>query len=71
MNDVYRAVDYKPGYNANQNPHNQFLSALVSTGIIGLVTLLVSLSYQLRIAWREHRILLIVSLMLLLVNFFF
>lgn len=71
LNAVYKEVGYKPGYHANQNPHNQFLSVLVSTGMVGLVIFVFSVAYQLSVSWKEKRILLIVFLALLLVNFFF
>lgn len=40
LDKVYRKVDYKFGYLDQQNPHNQYLSQWLATGIIGLALLL-------------------------------
>jgi O-antigen ligase len=55
LDSVYRAVDYKYGYLDQQNPHNQYLSQWLATGLAGLAVLLYILATSARFAYK-HRL---------------
>jgi hypothetical protein len=48
LNRVFRSVDYKFGYMDSQNPHNEYLSQLVSTGMLGLIIFVICYFYYIR-----------------------
>jgi hypothetical protein len=48
LDRVFRSVDYKFGYMDRQNPHNEYLSQLISTGMLGLIIFLICYFYYIR-----------------------
>jgi O-antigen ligase len=54
LDKVYRELDYKFGYMDKQNPHNEYSSQLLATGLIGLITFLAILATTFTASIKRH-----------------
>jgi O-antigen ligase len=71
LDRIYRQYDYQFGYYNQQNPHNQFLSVWLSTGLIGLLGLLFLLGYSLQHAVIQKDYAHLILLILFMISFLF
>jgi O-antigen ligase len=69
LEKVYRKVDYKFGYLDQQNPHNEYLSQWLATGILGVVIMVMILSLMLLKAIQKKQYDLLILLMLFIITF--
>lgn len=69
LDKVYRAVEYKFGYLDQQNPHNEYLSQWLATGMVGLVLMLGILFLLFKRAIKDKRYDFLILLILFAVTF--
>lgn len=69
LDKVYREVDYKFGYLDQQNPHNEFLSQWLATGIIGIFLMIFVLTVLFSSAIRSKKYDFLILLLLFTVTF--
>ena len=64
LDKVYREVDYKFGYLDQQNPHNEFLSQWLSTGLVGvsLMVLILTLLFLRAFKFSQYDFLILLIL---------
>jgi O-antigen ligase len=69
LDKTYRKFDYKFGYLDQQNPHNEYLSQLLATGLIGLTVFAFTLGFPLRFAFQQKHTLYLTFIILFAVSF--
>ncbi|MGC1243233.1 MAG: O-antigen ligase family protein [Chryseosolibacter sp.] len=69
LDKIYRKVDYKYGYLDQQNPHNEYLSQWLATGLIGLILMLAILYLMLTTALRKKQYDFLILLILFIITF--
>lgn len=71
LDKVYRKEDYKFGYLDQQNPHNQYLSQWLATGLPGLLLLLLVLVLLFRKSVKDRQFDLLIMVILFSTTFTF
>jgi O-antigen ligase len=71
LDKVYREYDYKFGYMDQQNPHNEYLSIWLGTGMIGLLAFLILFGFSLYNAIYSRNYAHLIFLLLFAVSFLF
>lgn len=69
LDKTYRKFDYKFGYLDKQNPHNEYLSMLVTIGFVGFFFFIVSLFVPLYISIRQRNYLYTFLLVIFMTSF--
>lgn len=68
LHEVYQKKDFRQGMLHKFNPHNQYLHALLSIGIVGLTVFMLSLVVPAIQAFREKNILYLIFLFIIAAN---